>query len=373
MSARPGDATGGTRPGPTPPGRRRYLDWLRGVAVLIMIEGHTIDSWTRESDRPSAVFQYAMLLGGMGAPLFLFLAGVAVALAATARGRRWGDRARGAASVQRRGWQVFGFAFLFRLQSFVLSPGTSLVSLLKVDILNVMGPGIVAAAALWRLGRTPLGAFTVLAGATVAIAMVTPVVRASSLVAGLPDPLEWYLRPSPGHTNFTLLPWSGFVLAGAAAGVVIERAIGAAERPIILLTGAAGVLLCLGGYAASFLPTIYAQSSFWTSSPTFFFIRTGLLLLSIPAAWVWSGRSRAERALRPLELLGIHSLFVYWIHVEMIYGLLTAPLHRQLPVAGAVAGFAGFTLLMLGAVLVKRRLTRRWAGVVNTPSTATYG
>ena len=373
MSARPGDATDGTRPGPPPPGRRRYLDWLRGVAVLIMIEGHTIDSWTRESDRPSAVFQYAMLLGGMGAPLFLFLAGVAVALAATARGRRWGDRSRGAASVQRRGWQVFGFAFLFRLQSFVLSPGTSLVSLLKVDILNVMGPGIVGAAALWRVGRTPLGAFTVLAGATVAVAMVTPIVRASSVVAGLPDPLEWYLRPSPGHTNFPLLPWSGFVLAGAAAGVCIEQATGAAERPILLLTGAAGLLLCAAGYAASLLPSIYAQSSFWTSSPTFFFIRTGLLLLSLPAAWAWSGRTWAVSALRPLELLGIHSLFVYWIHVEMIYGLLTAPLHKQLPVAGAVAGFAGFTLLMLGAVLVKRRLTQRRTGVVNSRSTATYG
>ena len=371
MSARPGDVTDGTRPGLPPPGRRRYLDWLRGVAVLIMIEGHTIDSWTRESDRPSAVFQYAMLLGGMGAPLFLFLAGVAVALAATARGRRWGDRSRGAASVQRRGWQVFGFAFLFRLQSLVLSPGTSLISLLKVDILNVMGPGIVAAAALWRVGRRPLGAFTVLAGATVALAMVTPIVRASPAIAGLPDPLEWYLRPSPGHTNFTLLPWSGFVLAGAAAGVCIERATGAAERPILLLTGAVGLLLCAAGYAASFLPTIYAQSNFWTSSPTFFFIRTGLLLLSVPAAWAWSGRTFAVSALRPLELLGIHSLFVYWIHVEMIYGLLTAPLHQQLPVAGAVAGFAGFTLLMLGAVLVKRRLTQRRTGVVNTRSTAT--
>jgi uncharacterized membrane protein len=301
-----------------------------------------------------------MLLGGLGAPLFLFLAGVAVVLAASARSGRWGDRGRAAASVQRRGWQVFGFAFLFRLQSFVLSPGTSPISLLKVDILNVMGPGIVAAASLWRLAPTALGAFAVLAGATAAIAMVTPVARASLLVAGLPDPLEWYLRPSAGHTNFTLLPWSAFVLAGAAAGVVLERGSRASERRTVLLIGLAGALLSLGGYAASFLPPLYAQTSFWTSSPTFFFIRAGLLLLSVPAAWVWSTVPGATAALRPLELLGIHSLFVYWIHVEMVYGLLTAPLHRRLPVEGAVAGFAVFTLAMLAAVLAKRRLARSW-------------
>jgi uncharacterized membrane protein len=358
MSTPGDDGTSGAAPGPIQPGRRGYLDWLRGVAVLIMIEGHALDSWTREDDRSTALYQYAMLLGGMGAPLFLFLAGVAVVLAATSRSRRWGDRERAAASVRRRGWQVFGFAFLFRLQSFVLSPGTSLVSLLTVDILNIMGPGIVAAAAVWRSGRTARGSFVLLAGATAAVAMITPIVRASPLVAALPDPVEWYLRPSPGHTNFTLLPWSGFVLAGAAAGVCLERATGAAERPIVLRIGAVGLLLSLGGYTASFLPPIYAQTNFWTSSPTFFLLRTGLLLASVTLAWLWGARPWPGSSFRPLELLGIHSLFVYWIHVEMVYGVLTYPLHRRLSIEAALAGFAVFTLVMLGAVLMKRRLAR---------------
>ena len=28
-----------------------YLDWLRGIAVLIMIEAHVLDSWTRRRTR----------------------------------------------------------------------------------------------------------------------------------------------------------------------------------------------------------------------------------------------------------------------------------------------------------------------------------
>ena len=49
------------------PGRRTYLDLLRGVAVLVMIEAHVIDSWTRIADRHSWQFAWAMILGGLKA------------------------------------------------------------------------------------------------------------------------------------------------------------------------------------------------------------------------------------------------------------------------------------------------------------------
>ena len=75
------------RPLARAPGRRGYLDWLRGIAVLIMIEAHTLDSWTLAAERDRAGFGYAMILGGFGAPIFLFLAGIGVALAACGRQR----------------------------------------------------------------------------------------------------------------------------------------------------------------------------------------------------------------------------------------------------------------------------------------------
>ena len=61
-----------------------------------------------------------------------------------------------------------------------------------------------------------------------ALALATPLVRASTGLAALPDPLEWYLRPWAGRTTFTLFPWAGFVFAGAAAG--LDRRSGAHRR-----------------------------------------------------------------------------------------------------------------------------------------------
>jgi uncharacterized membrane protein len=46
--------------------RHAYLDWVRGVAVLIMIEAHVLDAWTHAADRTRPMFGYAMILGGCG-------------------------------------------------------------------------------------------------------------------------------------------------------------------------------------------------------------------------------------------------------------------------------------------------------------------
>ena len=43
--------------------RRGYIDWLRGISVLIMIEAHTLDAWTRLSERGNALYGWAMVVG----------------------------------------------------------------------------------------------------------------------------------------------------------------------------------------------------------------------------------------------------------------------------------------------------------------------
>ena len=116
--------------------------------------------------------------------------------------------------------------------------------------------------------------------------------------------------------------------------------------------------MALIGYAASFRPSIYARAEFWTSSPTYFLLRTGVLTLFLPAAYAWEHLllSHKPNKWRPLEELGKASLFVYWIHVEMVYGFFSRPLRRALTVEQAVAGYLLFTVLLWGLVRLKNRL-----------------
>jgi uncharacterized membrane protein len=336
---------------------------MRGLAVLVMIEAHVIDSWTRLDARHSWQFMWSMILGGFGAPLFLFLAGVSVALAAGARARRDGDAAAAATAVMKRGLWIFGLAFLFRVQAWILGlahPRT----LLKVDILNIMGPAIVGAAALWGAFRTRRSRVLAFGGATLAISLCTPLVRHTPMLDSLPDALEGYLRPTAGLSNFCVFPWAGFVFAGGLVGVLIDEVrTRAAEAKLNLALFAGGALLAIGAYGASFLPSPYARSEFWGSSPAFFLLRTGVMVLSMGVAYAWDvrhsiwRRDQPERVARwsPMQQFGRSSLFVYWIHVEMVYGLISMKIHKGLSLPAAWGALVLFTLFMLACAMAKDR------------------
>lgn len=340
--------------------RRGYLDWLRGLAVLIMIEAHALDSWTRLDERDSPLYVQSMILGGFGAPLFLLLAGVAVSLSAGSKARRSGDEKAAARMVAWRGLEIFGLAFLFRLQAVIVSWG-AWRSMLKVDILNIMGPAIMAAAWLWALVRTPRARLLLFLVVTLGIVFATPPLRATPLLDWLPDPLEGYLRPLPVYTNFSILPWAAFVFAGAFIGVLLDttRTPGT-ERRLNLLLGVGGALLAVGSYGASHLPSPYARSDWWTSSPAFFLMRAGILTAAIGVAYVWYQRPHADTRFSPLQQMGRTSLFIYWIHIELIYGLVVRPLHKSLTLGQAWLGILIFALLMLLASLLKDRLVASW-------------
>ena len=348
---------------PAPTRRRGYLDWLRGLAVLVMIEAHVLDSWTRLDQRDSFAFGWSMILGGFGAPLFLFLAGVSVALSAGAKWRRHNDQGAAARAVMRRGLEIFGLAFLFRLQALVVSWG-SWMSLLKVDILNIMGPSIVAAAALWGTARSVRARLLVFAIATIAVSVLTPLVRAVDFLHPLPDPIEGYLRPRPGFTNFAIFPWTAFVFAGAFIGVLIDGTrTHVTERRLNAGIALGGLILSCVAYAGSYLPSLLPNSQFWTSSPSFFLIRTGIMIVAVGAAYAWSLRRRPITDWSPLEQIGRTSLFIYWIHIELIYGLMVRPLHKSLTLGEAWIGVVVFSLLMIIVSLVKERVASHIARI----------
>ena len=351
--------------------RRGYIDWARGIAVLLMIEAHTVDAWTRAIDRKTVLYRDATILGGFAAPLFLWLAGLAVVLSAARTAERTGSRAKAADAICRRGLEIFILAFLFRVQAFVASPGNHIVTIFRVDILNVMGPAIVAAGVVWALTARPARRVTAFAVAAAAFTLLTPTVRSTHVVDLLPVWLQWYVRPAGELTVFTLFPWAGFVFAGGATGALLaESRDQPAERRVqaaLAITGAA--LVAIGFYTAG-RPSIYASSSFWTSSPTWFAIRVGILMVALPAIYALHTALGGGAV---LERLGRGSLFIYWIHVELVYGYASWLWWHRLPIWGTAIACALFCVLMYRAIDLRDRIVARWGsrgGVSHRAETA---
>src|ERR1700742_350183 len=105
--------------------RRRDIDWMRGIAVLCMIEHHTFDAFLRADLHGSPADRVFRYIGGLAAPGFLFLAGLAMALALekqTAKGVPLREAALGGA---KRGLWIIAGAYLFRVQEWAFAFGGS--------------------------------------------------------------------------------------------------------------------------------------------------------------------------------------------------------------------------------------------------------
>jgi uncharacterized membrane protein len=278
-------------------------------------------------------------------------------MSAASRARQAGSIAAGAKAARWRGFEIFVLALLFRLQAQLLGWGP-LFWLFKVDMLNTMGLSIMFAALVWQFPPNRSSRVFTFAGLTAATTLLTPLVRATPWLAPLPDPLEAYLRPVGSYSAFPMFPWSGFLFAGVMAGDLID-AVRVSERKPSRLQLAFAVAALAGGvaaYYASHRPALFPTASFWHDSPTIFFIRLASATMLIPMAWVIEQLSGNTGLFRTLVTFGRSSLFVYWIHVEMVYGVLATPIRNALPLWAVQLGWLGMCALLYGIVLLKNRL-----------------
>lgn len=334
--------------------RLLYIDWLRGVAVLCMILWHAIDAWTVQTGRDTWAFTVILFAAGWAAPLFLLLAGVAVSLAAGARVSRGMSRAEASRALQTRGWQIVLLAHVFRLQSFLLNPNASWSSILKPDILNVLGLGLVAAAFCWTRAATPRAARWWLLGPVALVLLLTPLSRQWWWPTLLHVRLEAYIRPVGNFGVFSLFPATAYVFVGAFIGWLVWEHRGS-ERWLHRRLAMTAVLLIVAGGSLSTIQALEVPSAI--DSVPFFAWRTGAMILAFAGSWALIGR-RSAASWSPLVILGQTSLFVYWIHVELCYGVFTYPIHHALPLSLSFPAFLAFTLVMFGVAVLWHRRAR---------------
>jgi uncharacterized membrane protein len=215
---------------------------------------------------------------------------------------------------------------------------------------------------IWAIGGNRQGAAVACGLAAVALAMLTPIVRQAEWVNVLPVWTQWYLRPFGDHTTFTLLPWAGFVFAGAAYGSLLAQVRDEqGERLMVMSLSLAGVAVLVLGLLTATMPAIYAASNFWTSSPTYFAVRVGVLMAALGVLFSLTAvEALIARPLAILEKFGRNSLFIYWIHVELVYGYTTWVIHRRLPLWGTGLAYVVFCAAMYAALLIRDRVVTWW-------------
>ncbi|HUA16286.1 MAG TPA: heparan-alpha-glucosaminide N-acetyltransferase domain-containing protein [Verrucomicrobiae bacterium] len=362
----------------TPPSiskaRLGYIDWMRGLACLLMFQTHCYDSWLRPQARQSRFFMYSQLGGTFPAPLFLFLAGISFALITEKLRQKNLPPGQIAGATIRRGAEIFAFGLLFRLQEYAVAWGWAPASdLFRVDILNTIGASMMMMGLFcWivlavsdtspamgeRTGqggaRFPRRGLAV--GATAVamlISLVTPLLWTTWRLRFLPWPLESYIDGvhnlgTPQAWLFPLFPWSAFAFAGLAVGFLLPKARSPREWRFFVALGVAGVLLVEVGRRLDAQPRpFYPVYDFWHTSPNFFLIRLGLLMVIVTASYAWCSWGAGQWRFSPLIQLGQASLLVYWVHIEFVYGRVSILPKHSVGIRTASFGLLTIFLAML--------------------------
>jgi len=369
--------------------RLAYIDWMRGLACLLMFQTHCYDAWLGGSARQSRFFMYSQLGGTFPAPLFLFLAGISFALVTDKLLQRNLSPSQIARSTIRRGAEIFGFGLLFRLQEYLISWGWAPKSdLLRVDILNTIGLSMMLMGVLcWMVlslldlkskpggdfdsnpssaqstrRETPRRQLLVIAATTTAllISWLTPLVWTTWRPGFLPWPLESYINGvhnlgTPQPWLFPIFPWAAFAFIGLAAGFMLQSPwTRAREARVFLSLGVAGIgLIELSRWLDALPLQLYPVYDYWHTSPNFFLIRVGMLLVILTGTYAWCRWGLAQWGFSPLIQLGQASLLVYWVHIEFVYGRFSILTRHAQTITGATVGLLIIFLSMLALAYIR--------------------
>jgi uncharacterized membrane protein len=360
------EATAGTPRGndaPKPAPSRRsaridVVDWLRGVAVVLMIMAHGMDAWLLPAAKSGPIYAVIRVGSGIPARLFLLLVGVSAAIQFEAGIAKGLSTTVMRARLIKRGAQILVLAYLFRLQEWLLSHFYGgWETLLKVDILNAIGASmlVLALVATPRNGRRQIVPALLLAGIFLGFgATVGP----AQFPTWLPTALTSYVGGQRPMAWFSLFPWGDWSLVGVVIGhawVALYRrdSLRAKGFALTFLVGA----MCTGmvHVVRAIDPTIirYPSDVIMQMGPGIFFHRLGLIFMLAGVGYFWC------RWLGPrfsiFRQLGRTSLLVYWIHIEFCYGSFVYELRNRFHVLGATLLVLTLTSLMLIVSLAKTR------------------
>lgn len=330
------------------------VDVARGIASLVMIQGHAYHGWVAPEHHATAGYQLTRLFGTLPLPAFLVLAGAAIAHRVDAAARRKEDAGVVRRAVIRRGLVVVLWGYLTNGLFALIDGGRTLDTLLRADVLHVIGLSIVLLAwlgvrgdggpapSLRRLGWAALGL-------GVAVTAASPWLNALSPgAAGHARFVVGLIADVPGVTRMPVVPLTAWMCAGAGAGLLLiarrkarpaDAFASQAGAPGWTLGAIAAVALAgafiAGGLteaavAASGAPLTRAHPAVWLNVVDL--AARGILVLALGAMLTPRLPLRVRRV---LVRLGRGSLLAYVVHIPFCYGRLGGALLGSLDMAAA--------------------------------------
>lgn len=307
-----------------PAARLLFADWLRAGALLVMIETHVFNAFLDGGLRAAGWFRALNFVNGLVAPSFLFVSGFVFLVAAERRIaelRSLGPQFR---RQVRRILTVWAIGYVMHLPTYVpwrlpRASGAEWRAFFRADVLHCIAATWLFLLAMTIAARSERALRAGLCVSAAALSALAPLAWSVDVSSALAAPLAAYWNNRTGSL-FPLVPWSAFMLAGAAVASWFRAAerTGGGERFMWKLAAAGGVMIAAGVALPRFAFLPHGAGAPWGADPRSFLLRLGLVLLLACGCYRGArGRTGRESALLAVSR---ESLFVYVAHLLLIYG-----------------------------------------------------
>lgn len=307
--------------------KQRYLfiDLLRFIAVVFMVQGHTFDALLDHTLKSGSLFTVYDFFHGFVAPLFLFASGVAFGVSTL---KKWNQHIVLGMVLYRRLGKFFsllviGYALhlpYFSLRKILTEASPVEISaLFQVDALHCIAVTLLFLEVLVFVVKKER-LFVTLAGACgIFFVFISPLVWSIQFTKFLPVPLAAYFNAETSSW-FPIFPSSAFIFFGVVfASIFIEAKEHRHAMDVMQKTVMYGVLLIAVALGVAVIPIqLYPPHDFWKANPALFAARLGFIGIVTSSIFFFEHSVRITWKLP--QILGQESLFIYIVHLIIVYG-----------------------------------------------------
>jgi uncharacterized membrane protein len=303
-----------------------FLDLMRALAVIMMIQGHTIDAFLGDQYRSynSSVFDVWFTLRGFTAPIFMFTSGVTFMYLFRLQSIPFIENPR----VKKGMYRVFililvGYLLRFptpRMLDFSEVTHLQWMTFFTVDALHLIGFGLLMLMVLAYIAekykRSDYLVFSVGALILFSLFFITEKIHWANFI---PIPFAGYLYSGTGSL-FPLFPWSGYVVCGGILGSYLAKnpESSTSKKFSYKLIGLGAFLVLMSEAIHLFENNFYGNKEFWTDNAALLFYRVGIVIMLNGFMSLISMRIKGVPKI--ICQVGKNTLLVYAVHAIIIYG-----------------------------------------------------
>ncbi|MDC0571578.1 DUF1624 domain-containing protein [Flavobacteriaceae bacterium] len=303
--------------------RLYFIDAVRAFAILMMLQGHFIDTLLAVDfrDTSNLAFQIWQYFRGITAPVFFTISGLIftyLLIKANANGTSNERIKKGIV----RGLMLIGIGYALRIPVFRWFSGNFDTYFLVIDVLQCIGLSLILIIFFYKFVQRKVLVFSVLMFCLGGVIFITEPLYRTYTAENIPLFFANYLTKYNGSI-FTIVPWFGYMTYGAFIATLFYSYINSPKFKSIIIF----VFLILGLFLVNGSTWMFQNIYLWTdirlisdvANFNYLFIRLGNVLVIFGIFYAF------ERFLKQTLILkiGQKTLSIYVIHFIVLYGSFT--------------------------------------------------